>query len=102
MPGIQDWRMTPHQNVSQMFEEHVRRRQRQSENRNEVEGNQVQEDNGNECQLTKKISDFFATILIITSPEEDWRKKIPSLNVTSNHHLVDGQMVRFRGMIQVN
>ena len=83
-----------------MFEEHVRR-QRQPENRNEVEANQVQEDNGNEGQWTKKVSEFFATKLNITSPDEDWRKKIPSLNVTSNHHLVDGQIVRFRGMIQV-
>ena len=101
MPGIQDWRMTPLQNVSKMFEEHVIR-QRQPENRNEVEANQVQADNENEGQWTKKVSEFFATKLNITSPDEDWRKEIPSLNVTSNHHLVDGQLVRFRGMIQVN
>ena len=103
MPGIQDWRMTPLQNVSEMFEEHVKRRQSQAENGNVGVGiNQVHADNGSQSQWMKKVSEFFATKLNMTSSDEEWRKQIPSLNVTTNHHLIDGQMVRFRGMIQVN
>ena len=97
MPGIQDWRMTPLVNVSQMFDEQIKSRDQHLENRNN-EGRIDQEhsarDNGN--QWKKKVSEFFSEKLNLSSQGGEWRKKIPSLNLTANHILVDGQLVRFQ------
>ena len=88
MPGIQDWRRTPLVNVSQIFEEHTRSRN-------------PEHAGSNENVWKTKVSDFFAQKLNITSASEEWKKEIPSLNAIPNHLLIDGQLVRFQGMIQV-
>lgn len=76
MPGIVDWRTTPLQVIDQIFEDHQR--------------------TGSAGQTwTKNVEKFFTDKL---GPTE-WNQ-IPSLNVSPNHSLVDGQVVRFRGMIQ--
>ena len=87
MPGIEDWRITPLRNISQIFEEHIR----------------ISSEGGgdNTNPWTKKVGDFFVSRLNLDSSDGEWRKQIPSLNVIPNHHLIDGQLVRFRGMIQV-
>ena len=103
MPGIQDWRMTPLVNVSQMFDEHIKsRNQHLMENGNNRESNNQEHparDNGN--MWKEKVSEFFSEKLNLSSQDGEWRKKIPSLNLTANHLMIDGQLVRFQGMIQV-
>merc|ERR1712226_1293616 len=54
----------------------------------------------NENVWKTKVSDFFAQKLNITSASEEWKKEIPFLNAIPNHLLIDGQLVRFQGMIQ--
>ena len=81
----------------------IKSRDQHLENRNN-EGRIDQEhsarDNGN--QWKKKVSEFFSEKLNLSSQGGEWRKTIPSLNLTANHILVDGQLVRFQGMIQVS
>ena len=77
MPGIVDWRTTPLQVIDQIFGEHQKTAPLGQ-------------------TWTKNVEKFFADKL---GPTE-WNQ-IPSLNVSPNHSLVDGQVVRFRGMIQV-
>ena len=86
MPGIQDWRITPLVYVSQIFEQN-----------NETPFNA----NFDRNQWKAKVTDFFHQKLNITAEGTEWKKQIPSLNFTPNHLLVDGQLVRFQGMIQV-
>ena len=86
MPGIQDWRITPLVNVSQIFEQN-----------NENSSNANYDRN----QWKAKVTDYFHKKLNITAESTEWKKQIPSLNYTPNHLLVDGQLVRFQGMIQV-
>jgi hypothetical protein len=76
MPGIDDWRNTPLQIIDSIFNN----RHKSGDSKN-WQGN---------------VSKFFQDKL---GPTE-WHG-IPSLNVSPNHSLVDGQIVRFRGMIQV-
>ena len=87
MPGIQDWRITPLVNVSQIFEQCNETTSTGNIDRN---------------QWKAKVTDFFQQKLNITAENVEWKKHIPSLNFTPNHLLVDGQLVRFQGMIQVN
>ena len=47
------------------------------------------------------MTDYFHEKLNITADGTEWKKQIPSLNYTPNHLLIDGQLVRFQGMIQV-
>ena len=86
MPGIQDWRITPLVNVSQIFEQNNGSPSNANFDRN---------------QWKAKVTDFFHQKLNITADGTEWKKQIPSLNFTPNHLLVDGQLVRFQGMIQV-
>ena len=97
MPGIQDWRMTPLQNVSQIYEEHIKNRQPQASPNVERGINQLPA----ESNWKDKVSEFFGSKLNVSAPGTEWRKQIPSINVTPNHLLTDGQLVRFQGMIQV-
>ena len=103
MPGVQDWRMTPLVNVTQLFEEHTKtRNQNLVENRiAEAEIHQQGSARNNESEWKNKVSSFFEEKLKLSSQDVEWRKQIPSLNLTANHLLTDGQMVRFQGMIQV-
>ena len=82
MPSVEDWRTTPLQEINRLFKLEVKRR----------EENPNQEHVWTE-QIPKVFSDKLETL-------PDFRKYIPSLNVTPNHELVDGQLVRFRCMIQ--
>ena len=82
MPGIQDWRITPLVNVSQIFEQNI-----EAVDKNQWKG---------------KVTEFFHNKLNISLENAEWKNSIPSLNHTPNHQLVDGQLVRFQGMIQVN
>ena len=77
MPGIVDWQTSPLQIVDQIFQEN-----RTSDS----------------LKWHEKVEKFFSEKV---GPENDW-SKIPSLNSAPNHSLVDGQIVRFRGMIQVD
>ena len=103
MPGIQDWRMTPLVNISQKFDEDIKSRD-QALHLNGDDGIAMQQQRSlsdSENQWKQNVSEFFAEKLKFTSNEE-WRKEIPSLNITPNHLLIDGQLVRFEGMIQVS
>ena len=80
MPGIVDWRTTPLNVIDQIFTDH-----------HKSDGSA-----GDTKNWQENVSKFFQDKL---GPEE-WHQ-IPSLNASPNHSLVDGQIVRFRGMIQV-
>lgn len=100
MPGIQDWRMTPLVNISQKFDEDIKSRDQALHlNGNDGIAMQQQSLSGSENQWKQNVSEFFAEKLKLTSNDE-WRKEIPSINITPNHLLIDGQLVRFEGMIQ--
>ena len=71
MPGIEDWSTSPLTFVKQAFDSHLK--------------------DGSEWP--KNLNDFFTEKLQET-------RQIPSLNETPNHNLVDGQIVKFRCMIQ--
>ena len=92
MPGIQDWRITPLVNVSQIFEQ-------QNKARNQ-DTHQIEPEDRNKWKT--EVTEFFNKKLNISTENAEWKKCIPSLNYTPNHLLVDGQLVRFQGMIQVN
>jgi hypothetical protein len=77
MPGIVDWRTSPLQIVDQIFQEN--------------------KGNNSGVKWHETVDKFFLEKL---KPENGWNK-IPSLNSSPNHSFVDGQIVRFRGMIQV-
>ena len=100
MPVIQDWRMTPLVNISQKFDEDIKSRD-QALHLNGNDAMQQQSLGGSENQWKQNVSEFFAEKLKLTSNDE-WRKEIPSINITPNHLLIDGQLVRFEGMIQVS
>ena len=103
MPGIQDWRMTPLVNISQKFDEDIKSRD-QALHLNGDDGIAMQQQQSlsdSENQWKQNVSEFFAEKLKLTSNDE-WRKEIPSLNITPNHLLIDGQLVRFEGMIQAS
>ena len=91
MPGIQDWRITPLVNVSKIFEQQKARNQDTHQN-----------DPENRNKWKTEVTDFFGKKLNISDENTEWKKCIPSLNYTPNHFLVDGQLVQFQGMIQVN
>ena len=77
MPGIVDWRTSPLQVVDQIFQER-------------------QKSGSKDFSWHKNVEKFFKEKLAMID-----LKGIPSLNSAPNHSLVDGQIVRFRGMIQV-
>ncbi len=57
------------------------------------------EGDGGKATWSQNVEKFF-TEKLVTNNESQW-KSIVSLNDTPNHMLLDGQMARFRGMIQV-
>lgn len=78
MPAVQDWKTTPLSIISKIFDENKESSVNTSTKWEEI------------------VVNFFEEKL---STEEAW-KSIPSMNATPNHDLVDGQLVRFRCMIQ--
>jgi hypothetical protein len=77
MPGIVDWRMSPLQIVDQIFDE-------------------SQKSSSGNSNWALTVESFFKEKFCQVDLNE-----FPSLNSAPNHSLVDGQIVRFRGMIQV-
>ncbi len=84
MPAKQDWRVTPWAAVDAAFAAKC--------------GGDGQVDDDWE----KEVEAFFRARLLSSSSSSslDWSRQVPSLNESSQHQLVDGQVVRFRCMVQ--
>ena len=81
MPGIQDWRITPWATMDQMMSKRTFRADTIDADLESWE---------------KEVDAFFGPRL--SDPEAV--RALPSLNSVPTHELVDGQLVRFRCMLQ--
>lgn len=80
MPSVQDWRTTPLMHVNKVFQQEVASRAEGEANSDET--------------WTSTIYSFFKDNV------SKGLSGIPSLNTTPIHHMLDGQLVTFRCMIQ--
>ena len=98
MPSIDNWRITPLKEVGQIFDAAVaRRNQEPVQDQAAVAADDYDGGNHRPPSWKEAVKTFFAAKF----EEPNWRTQIPDLDVIPNHELVDGQLVRFRGMIQV-
>jgi len=83
MPGCQDWRFAPWASgVDAVFQAHCG-----GDGQQQVDAN-----------WESAVGSFFEDKLGRNG--QAWASKVPSLNETTGRDLVDGQLVRFRGMVQ--
>ncbi len=81
MPAVQDWRTTPWAVADAVLAQHFKQ-------------DNMQVDPAWE----KRVKDLFRSNL--SGGAGQWERELPSLNETPQHQLVDGQVVRFRCMVQ--
>lgn len=87
MPSVQDWCTAPLHVVGKVFAEHVTR---------EGPPQQQHQDGSEQVTWQDEIKGYFSNRL---SAPCQWQS-VASINATPNYMLVDGQVARFRGMIQ--